>query len=231
MNLSFGAFGIFFLVVLGIIVLSAVASAAGRRRRAQGMAAYAAKREWRWSPDGTGLEHRLSGEPFGRGSRRIASNVVEGRYEGWAFVAFDYRYTTRSGDDSTVHRNSVVSMHLGSLAQSVPMLQVEPHGAVGRFFSELFGRGQPVGDPAFDKAFSVRTTSPELAHDVLHPDMRLMLASYQDRAWRFEGDSLLMFRRGEHSPAEIDQVLASMKAILDRVPPGVWDRLRGERPR
>lgn len=225
--MTFTGFAALFALVAVLIVASAVATARGRRRRMDGLAAYAAKREWRYIPDGTGLERRFTGEPFGRGSSRRTSNVVEGWYEGWAFVAFDYRYTTRSGEDTTVHRNSVVSVHLGALSQPVPLLQVEPQGAIGRFFSALLGNDLAIGDPVFDKAFRVRTDSPELALDVLHPDLRALVSTWRDRAWRLQGDSLLMFRRGEHDPAEIDAVLAAMKALLDRVPPHVWDRLRG----
>lgn len=202
------------------------------RRRLETIAGYAGHREWRFSPSGAGLERRFAGDPFGRGTRRTASNVVEGRYEGRAFLAFDYRYTTSSGDSSSTHPFSVVTMHLGALAQPVPMLQVAPQGSLGRFFRSLFGGDLPLGDADFDARFHVRTTSQELARDVLHPDLRALLTAYQDRAWRLEGDSLLMFRAGEHAPAEIDAVLASMKAILDRVPPHVWARLGGgEKPR
>jgi hypothetical protein len=202
------------------------------RRRRDLMSGYAGHREWRFSPSGAGLERRFGGDPFGKGSRRTASNVVEGRYEGRTFLAFDYRYTTSSGDSSSTHPFSVVTMHLGALAQPVPMLQVAPQGSFGRFFRSLFGGDLELGDAQFDARFHVRTSSPELARDVLHPDLRALLTAYQDRAWRLEGDSLLMFRSGQHSPAEIDAVLASMTAILDRVPPYVWDRLRGgEKPR
>ena len=217
---------------VAIVVSAVVLTSRARQRRLQGMAAYAATREWRFTEDGTGLESRYPGEPFGRGSGRRASNVVDGSYEGRPFLAFDYRYTTGSGDDRSTSRYSVVAVHLGPLLHPVPRLQVSPQGALGRFFGNLFGTDHHLGDPGFDDAFHVRTDSPELARDVLHPDMRLTLSAYQDRAWRLEGDSMLMFKRGEHSPAEIDAVLASMHAILSRVPPLVWDRLRGgETPR
>ena len=78
-----------------------------RQQRLSSLATYAALREWRFTPDGTGLESRFPGDPFGRGHGRRATNVIEGRYEGRAFLAFDYTYVTSSGDDSTTHRCSV----------------------------------------------------------------------------------------------------------------------------
>ncbi len=74
---------------------------------------YAGTREWRFTADGAGLESRFRGDPFGRGRARRATNVVEGRYEGLPFLAFVYRYVTGSGDDSTTHACSVLTMHLG----------------------------------------------------------------------------------------------------------------------
>ena len=196
------------------------------------MAAYAAQREWRFTADGPGLPSTAS--PATRsvaGTRAAPPTSSRAATRAGSSSAFDYRYMTGSGDDRSTYRWSVVAMHLGALAQPVPALQVAPQGAMGRFFSNLFGTDHLIGDPVFDDAFHVRTESPDLARDVLHPDMRRLLAAYQDRAWRLQGDSLLMFRRGEHTTAEIDAVLASMTALLDRVPPAVWDRLRGETPR
>ena len=221
-------FVIVFAVVGVLIAVAFVAASKARRRRMDTIAGYAAQREWRYSPTGPGLEQRFRGDPFGRGRQRTATNVVEGTYEGRAFLAFDYSYRSGTGDDDSTYRCSVLTMHLGCTA---PMLQVAPQGSLGRFFTGLFGNDLAVGDPVFDQAFSVRTDSVEFARDVLHRDLTAMLAAYQDRAWRIEGDSLLMFRTGQHTIQEIDAVLASMKAILDRIPPPVWERLRGETPR
>lgn len=208
------------------LVVFIVRSYRASQQRLADLATYAASREWRFTLDGTGLESRFEGDPFGRGRHRRASNVVEGRYEGRAFLAFDYSYTTGSGDDSTSHSCSVMTMHLDC---TTPMLQVSPQGSIGRFFSGLFGTDFLVGQPGFDDAFRVRTDTPQFALDVLHPGMTALLARFQDRGWRLQGDSMLMFRAGRHTPQEIDAVLASMKAILDQVPPPVWARLRGER--
>ncbi|CAN5350729.1 hypothetical protein BH11ACT8_BH11ACT8_15760 [soil metagenome] len=216
------------IAAVAIIVVAIVRSSASRKQRTTDLATYAAYREWRFSADGTGLESRFTGDPFGRGSRRRASNVIEGRFEGRPFLAFDYTYETGSGDDHTSHACSVLTMYLGDLGGPIPLLQVSPQGSVGRFFSRIFGNDFVVGDPPFDDAFLVRTDTPAFATDVLHPGMRALLASYLDRGWRFQGDSMLMFRSGRHTPQEIDAVLASMRTIVDQVPAHVWSRLRGE---
>lgn len=225
--LALGAFLVVPLVLLGLLVFAILAAVRHQKQRVAGLQGLARQREWRFTADGRGLESRFPGDPFGRGGRRHATNVVEGRYEGRPFLAFDYSYVTRSGDHSTTHSFSVVTMHLGQLGCPAPMLQVSPQGSLGRFFSGLFGTDFQVGAPGFDEAFHVRTDSPQFALDVLHPGLTAMLGTYQDRAWRLQGDSLLMFRSGRHTPQEIDAVLWSMKAILDQVPGQVWGRLQG----
>lgn len=219
--------------VLALMVLLLVAAAVSSARRRDALSAFATSREWTYRRGDTHLARRFDGDPFGRGSARSVHHVVEGRYEGRWFVAFDYAFTTgtRSGDrdDSTRHRFSVISMHLGEY--DVPRLQVSPQGAIGRFFSNLFGTASPVGHDDFDRAFAVRTESPGFAREVLQRRLTLQLLTAQDRAWRMEGDSLLLFRQGVHSPDEIDAVLAFAASILDAVPVSTWSRFGGPGPR
>ncbi len=228
-SLCLAGFGAFVVLVVVLIVKQAAAN----KRRVADLGAFAAQREWTFRPDGGGLEARFEGDPFGRGHSRRASNVLEGRYEGRAFVAFDYSYVTSSGTgedrSSTTHTFSVVALHLGLPPQvQVPRLQVRPQGSIGRFFTNLFGADHRIGHPPFDDAFHVLTDSPPLARDVLHPGLIGMLMAHQGGAWRLHGDSLLLFDSGSHSPASLDATLAWGKAILDQVPPPVWSRMRGE---
>ena len=215
----------FFVVFALLVVATSLYSAHIARKRTELMTGYAAQREWRLTPERAELVDRFRGDPFGKGRERRAYNVIEGEYEGHVFTAFDYSYLTGSGDSRQRHTCSVAAIHLGC---SVPMLHVGPTGPFSRLFTGLFGHDVEVGQPDFDEAFTVRCDSVDFAHDVLDADMTAMLMYQSDRAFRLEGDSLLMFRNGEHTPEEVDQVLASMKAIIDQIPSRVWDRLRGD---
>jgi len=225
-GLAFGT--VVVLVVGGFFLLAALliglAVFAARRRR-DAMAGFAAAREWRFHETGPGLEDRFRGRPFGLGHARGARNVIEGRYEGRWFLAFDYLYTIGSGDDSNHHTYSVVSMSLEP--HRTPMLEVMPQGWFGRLIGGLLGNDLQVGDPAFDDAFGVRTDSPAFARDVLHPGFTSQIMNLRDRAWRLQDDSLLLLRHGHHSPQEIEAVLGSAKMIIDAIPRHVWDRLDG----
>lgn len=212
--------------IIALVIVLAVVGARRNRARVGELAGLAAARGWRFHPDGRGLESRFTGDPFGRGRRRTASQVLEGTHQGWPFIAFDYSYVTSSGSDNQDSTSwfSVVSLHLGAQA---PLLQVRPQSAFGRFFANSFGSDFRIGHPPFDDAFDVRTDAPEFALDVLQPPVVEMLLATRERAWRFSGDSLLVFRPGRHAAAEIDGVLAQATHLLGLVPPHVWTRLRG----
>lgn len=217
------------LCCVSVIAMIAVLAVVGHRnaeRRRHGFAAYAAQREWEYARSDPSLVTRFRGAPFGRGSSRQATNVLRGRHDRRPFVAFDYRYTTssHSGDttSSTNHSYSVIALHLGLTA---PPLSVAPSGALSRFINQLTKSDIPVGDPVFDRAFTVKCASPDFARDVLHPQLTRMLMQWPALAWRFEDDSLLVVRGGVHQPGEVDSMLQLMAAILGQVPSYVWDRL------
>lgn len=215
-------FGTPVVLVVVLIVLLVRASERRRQQRAAAIGGWAVGRDWEYRPSDAALVDRFAGAPFGRGHARSATNVVLGRHDGRPFVAFDYRYTTGSGEDSTRHLLSVLAMNLGA---TTPGLSVAPTGTFGRLVNAVTGRDIPIGVPGFDEAFTVTSPSQEFARDVLQPAVLDVVRRRPDLAWRFEGDSMLVLRSGEHSPAEVEDKLLFMDAVIDRIPPHVWDRL------
>lgn len=224
------------LLIVGL-VLAARATRRRRLERQAMLASWAAHREWEYRPSDPALVTRFDGPPFGTGDRPTASNVVLGRHAGRPFTAFDYSYTTtshttdadgHSHSSTSTHRYAVVALHLGLTA---PPLAVGPSSTMKRFWNKLTRSDIDVGDPAFDREFLVRSTSPEFARDVLSPDVIALQWQNPAFSWRFAGDSMLVVRAGEQDPGEVEAKLAFMHALLERVPQRVWDRLRGETPR
>jgi hypothetical protein len=217
---------------VALVVLLLVRAAKQAQQRREGLAAYAAHREWEYAETDPSLVGRFGGAPFGRGFAGTASNVLRGRHDGRAFVAFDYSYrdTSGVGDDrqTNTYRFSVVALHLGV---RTPGLSVAPTGMFGKLVNAVTGRDIPIGVPAFDQAFTVTTPAPEFARDVLHPAVLEVQQHHPGLAWRLDGDSMLVIRNGQHAPQEIEGKLHFMDAVLDRIPAHVWDRLRGEQPR
>lgn len=217
--------GVVFVLVAGMLVLVpvlVVTSARRARERQQGLAAFARSREWEYRPEDPALVGRFRGAPFERGRSRRATNVLLGRYESRAFTAFDYRYVSGSGEDSTTHTCSVIALNLGVTA---PDLAVGPTTTLRRWVDALTGRDIEIGDPQFDAAFTVHSPSPEFARELLLSDVRDVLRHHPALSWRITGDSLLVIRSGGYSPGDVDGLLGAMGALLDRVPARVWERL------
>ena len=207
------------LVLFPIAILTSTRSAARRRRS---VASFARDRAWEFRADLPALADRFAGPPFGRGTRRFATNVVIGEHEGRPFVAFDYQYTDFLGDNNNQHFYSVVAVSLGLRA---PDLFVGPTTLLGRWVDGLTGGDIEIGDPAFDGHFTVHSPSPEFAVDVLLSDVREVMRHHPDVAWRITGDSMLVVSPGRPAPAEVDARLEMMDALLDRIPERVWARL------
>ena len=212
--------------MLGLVFVVVGVIQAKKRREA--MAAYAAKRGWRFAHTDASLVDRFQGTPFGQGSSRAASNVVYGQHDGRAMVAFDYRFTTTSGTGdnrkTTTHHWSVLAMSMGVM---MPGLSVEPEGVFGRIIGRLTDTDIEMESEDFNRAFTVRCPNRKFAFDVLHPQMIEMLMQWPELGWRFERDSMLVVRNGKHSIEEVDAKIQVMDAILDRIPEFVWKAVRG----
>jgi hypothetical protein len=196
-----------------------------RRRRSEAMAALAGDRGWRFTAAAPDAVARFPGAPFSGGYSRRTANLLEGEVGGRPFVAVDFSRSVPGGDHSRTQHFSVVALHLGRLAQPVPMLQVASRGGVGATLRGLVGAEIPTGDPTFDAMLQVTGASPELARDLLDADLRVALFHHRFRTWRFQGEWLVSFRSGQHDAEEVDGALAAAAHLVDLVPAPVWDRL------
>ena len=218
----FGAVGMTLLALVVLVPVLVVTAQRRAQERRDGLAAFALARDWGLRPEDPALVGRFRGAPFERGHSRRATNVLLGRHEGREFTAFDYRYVSGSGEDRHTSTHSVVALNLGVAA---PDLAVGPTGTLRRWVDALTGKDIEIGDPTFDSFFTVHSSSPEFARDLLLSDVRDVLRHHPSLSWRITGDSLLVIRPGSHGPAEVEGLLAAMGALLDRVPARVWERL------
>lgn len=224
------------LVVLGLSVVMTIVSRVLAERRRRAVTAFAAERELTFEARDDSLVDRFRGSPFGRGYAKRATNVVHGTHEGRRVVAFDYHFRTRgsrvggrggrsgSGGSSS-HTYSVIAMHLDVV---VPDLSVSPTGVLGHLVNAVTKRDVQVGHPDLDREFTIVTTDPQLAAELLSPEVATLMLRNTHVAWRFERDSMLMIERGRWSTTEIDARMRLMDAILDATPAALWRRLRPE---
>lgn len=217
-------------LVGGVIALGVVLMVGAKKRndaRMSALAAYAAARSWRYTPSPQRLGVTFRGQPFDGAFRAEFHNLIEGNYGSWPFLAFDFSVENprHDSDDARTRTNhAIVAMHLGT---QVPYLEMQSQSSIGRFFERLMGSEITIGNREFDDAYYVDGDSPQFAVDVLTPAMCALLLQLRDRGWRFEGQSLLVFQRDSLTPALVEDVLASMRAVLNEVPTPVWEKLHG----
>ena len=220
---------LFFVGFFALAIVLIVVGLAQAKKRREALTAFAAARGWTMRESDQSLVTRFGGHPFDTGRSPRATNCLYGSHDGRHLVAFDYQYKTSSGSGdnrrTTTHRYSVVAMSLGV---PTPRLAVSPEGAVGRFFGRLTNRDIELESEDFNRAFTVTADDRRFASDVLHPKMMQMLLRWPALGWRFEADSMLVIRSGQHQPAEVDATLAVMDAVLDEVPDFVWRQLKGQ---
>ncbi|GAA4690960.1 hypothetical protein [Nocardioides nanhaiensis] len=219
------------LVIIGVLVVMTIVNRVLAERRTRAMTTFAAERELTFEARDPSLVDRFHGSPFGRGYARRATNVVHGTHDGRRVVAFDYHFRVRSssggsgGRGSSSHTYSVIAMHLDAV---VPDLSISPTGVLGHLVNAVSKRDVQVGHPDLDREFTIVTSDPQFAAELLSPEAAALMLRNSHVAWRFERDSMLMIGRGTWSTTEIDARLRLMDALLDATPAALWRRLRPE---
>lgn len=195
------------------------------RKRRERLMQYALMRGWQYVGEDPTLVDRFDGEPFGKGDRRRARNVLTGQESGRHFTAFDYSYDTHSTNSkghrtTTTHRFGVCVVPLPVPLGRVEVLPEDVFttmaGAVG-LMADL-----DLESEDFNRRFRVRATDAKLASDVLTPRTMHYLLSADPEAWRIEGAQLVSWHPGRLDPAEVVRTCAVLDRVLDGIPSFVW---------
>lgn len=226
-------FCVFIVVVFigGMIALVVWSVKAGNRRRRERQhlfASMATSCGWQWVESNNDLVRRWTGAPFGRGSTRRTGNVVSGVHNGHEFVFFDYSYTTSStdGQGNSTTQTHPYSVYAVRLPAPAPYLQVNQKGLFAKLGAALGFERFTLGQPAFDQTLKASTSHPQFARDVLSPDVVRLALTHQDVPWRIEGQDILCWTAGSHTPEVAVTRLFFLEHLLAAVSAQVWDRLR-----
>jgi hypothetical protein len=222
-------FGLFFVVVVCLIVFSAIQA----KKRRDAFRLYAASRGWTYAERDDRWCEAFRGHPFGEGHDRRATNVLGGQWDGRPFVAFDYvfhttEHSTNAQGQSTTREEShdfgIVAIDTGV---RFPDLRVTPEGFFTRFVGKLFNKDIELESDEFNRAFTVTCEDRKFASDVLHPRMMEKLLTMRDLGWGFNGQWILSFEAAHHPLTEVERHLAALDTVLDGVPEFVWREVRG----
>jgi hypothetical protein len=209
-----------YLAVLGALAVAGIVIGWRRHRaKTQRMRVFAHQRGWQYTHVDRSLGRRYEGTPFGRGSGRQASFVVAGPHRGTRFLAFEYRYTERSGENSTTYRFTVVVIELPAHR---PRLEVTRETGTSRLLGRFGLRDLQLESEQFNDTFRIGTDDDRFAYDVLTPTTMEWLLAHGRFPFRFGGGHLLTWRRGTITPEAAQTMLDYACDLRDRVPAYVW---------
>ncbi|MGH8893290.1 MAG: hypothetical protein ACRDWY_08310 [Actinomycetes bacterium] len=195
------------------------------RKRRERIMTFALARGWAYAGEDSSLVDRWPGEPFGRGERRRARNVLTGQESGRAFTAFDYSYVTHSTDSKGHRRSSTQRYGVCVVAAPAPLGRVEvvPENVITRT-ADAIGLTPDIDleSDDFNRSFRIRARDAKLASDLLPPrTMEYLLAARPD-AWRTAGPYLLSWHPGRLDPASVVRACAVLDRVIDGTPSFVW---------
>lgn len=217
-------FPLIFIVGLVLVVgIAVVAYLADKKRREQ-LQGIAASRQWHYQERDDSWVDRFEGDPFGRGRKRQAHNVMTGKHDGRDFVGFDYVFhTTETSTNAQGHTQtrevshwySVLGLRVGA---DLPRLEVSPEGFFGRAIGKMTGRDIQLESEEFNRAFTVECADRKFAYDVLHPRLMEQLLRTRDVGWKVQQGWILTIEPNKHGVEEIDRRLMVIDGVLDALP-------------
>ena len=211
------------LVVLGMVavVVVFVVGLWLQKKRHERFGAWALANGWTYAESEPGLTSMSSGQPFGSGRARRATEVLRGTFESRPVVSFSYAWTTGSGKNRTTHHAHVVAL---SLPAYLPTVEVTPEG-LGAKLAKLVGvQDIQFESDDFNRAYRVAAGDERTGHAIVHPRLmeRLLRADAFDSAWRIDGTSILSWETGTTDLDRLASRLGLLAAVVDSIPRHVW---------
>jgi hypothetical protein len=195
------------------------------QKRRERLMQFAVRRGWTYVGQDPSLVDRWPGQPFGRGDRRRARNVLGGVEFGRSFTAYDYTYETRSTDSKghqtkTTHRWSIVAVQLPVWLGTV---EVVPESVLDRMAGAVgLVTDIELESEDFNRRYKVSARNRKLASDLLPPRTMEYLIAADAPGWRTCGSHVVAFAKGKVDPVEVVRVCAILDRVLDGVPEFVW---------
>lgn len=226
--------GLFFLLVIGFIVVAiiiAVLGHLGAKKRREALAAWAAARDWHYSEgEVSTLEDRWPQfDKLQQGDNRYGFNVMRGRQDHREAFAFDYHYQTYSTDSKgrrQTHHHEFSAIVLDS-GLDLTKLVIRPEGLFDKM-KGLFGVDDIDFESAeFSRAFWVTSPDKRWAYDVLHQETMEYLLDSGRLPLEFEdGPHVICWGSHKWSAEQFDKALRYVDGILDRIPKDIRKELR-----
>ena len=224
-------FGVLLVLVLAFMVGAVVYAVRSSRRRRESIASIVTTNGLSYVGEDESLVDAFVGDPFGKGSRRRARDVVAGNRAGSPFQSFAYSYETESQDangstSQTTHSFQVTWI---PLAAHFPHVRITPDVGWLRALGSLAGHDLNTESAEFNGRWRVRAHDERMAHAILTGPMieRLMRDDVRERAVVFQGARLMSFAPKASDLTELPTVVGMLRDVAALVPPFVVADLGG----
>jgi hypothetical protein len=220
-SLAVGA-GVFCVLVVLLVTLASLGARRRNRRRADRLRGWARENGWTVTPHpAVNWGTRLPG-----GNRDGIAVAVSGRVGGRPVSVAEYLVTdaqvTSAPDGmggtttSTAPVDNFYVATVAVLAQPLPAITVEPRGAMSRLAHAVVGPGESAtGNPAFDRAFRIRTSDPAAVPRWCTPQIIDAHLRGQIPPWSVYGAELLTYQPGRLDPAAVPGQIAPVAYLAD----------------
>ena len=218
------------LVVLGMVavVVVFIVGLWLQKKRHERFRAWALANGWTYAESEPGLTSMSSGQPFGAGRARRATEVLRGTFEARPAVSFTYAWTTGSGKSKSTHHAHIVALQLPAY---LPTVEVTPEG-LGAKLAKLVGvQDIQFESDDFNRAYRVAAGDERTGHAIVHPRLmeRLLRADALGNPWRIEGTSILSWEPGSTDLDRLASRLGLLSAVIESIPCGKKQHRRIDR--
>lgn len=212
-------------IFVALVLIAVGATLLANRKRKGGLRDLAGQYGWQLLPvPDQRIQDRYDGRPFDRSGD--VRDLVIGEHRGHSFQAFEFSYWTSNRDSSGTGRTSTtsyfihVSVPLPGPAPRVEISRRRVGSAIAEAFSDKTFR---LGDPAFDRAFTVRAADEVFTRELLQSGLAGWLtAQASPRPLIVDGDALRTWKSGRLRAKELPPLLDYLCGAMEQVPAQVW---------
>lgn len=209
------------LLVFAGIVLVAIVGIFIERQRTERLQTFARSRGLAYEKRNDSWARVDLGWPSGFGKSHRAKHVMTGEHNGRPLVVFEHIWVTGSGDNRQTHYAMVCALQL---RRSFPKLTVGREGVFSSIARKIGVKDIELESDDFNREYKVKCDDRKFAYDVLHPRFMQWMLSTQADMFTISGQYLARASSMRLKEEYVDQQIAYLDAIVDRIPSFVFDR-------
>jgi len=168
---------------------------------------------------------------FSLGVNRYAFNVIHGRYDGYAVLAFDYQYSIEPPKPKRRQppTSYILSLLILMLEARLPRIIVHPRGMADKFppVPEDF-QDVAFDSPAFSSTYLVKSTQPDFARQLFHPGTLAYFVKHPALSIEVNGNTLLVHLAEIMNPDLLESQLKRLVEIRRLFPQTLFETVEEE---